>query len=762
MDARDNLSPMPPVSRAHPPVRDYGRAPVRRAACNAVLFVVALAALAPLHPATAQDADLAALESHLAAGRLVAARGGYLDVALSPTAREQMFSTALLGVARAAATDDPVAAAAIARVAQRPLGETSSRSAASLRERLHYIRAIALRDAGDPEAAALEMRHAVALDATLSPVARLRLAQLLSAAERTEEAVAPYRVAAVDTHLTVELRGIAAIEGAHNLIALGRNDQALNLLDLVASGDGHDAAQRVEAAWGAATIRRAAADGAWVDQALAILETAPGSIEAGQALVALEQDGIAVPPLTSGFVHYRSRRNAEATAAYEAVIANAPTAEDAHVAWFYLGALAERDFLNEEAVVAYQNAIAADPEGRLADDAHWWAGLVLEALGRPEEATPHFEALAASFPSSEFTLDAIVRSALTLAGAGDLEGARARLLQATQTQEGETAASAARWLALLGGSEVADPAQAVPDPGEFDSASLAAIMHRAGGTPTLPASAAGEWSEPEADWQTAEAWLGERFGPRDLTGGALDEARTRIAVALAGVDERDVARGFVSSVVAEYRLNPHDLADLARSASTVGLHDVAMDAAGRILDALEPAERLEAPGAILELAYPLAYGPELRAASVAEGVPPLLLAAIVRQESAFNPTAGSTAGALGLTQVIAPTGEAIAASLGLPWDINDLFRPEQSLRYGAHYLAAQLAAHDNDVFASLAAYNAGPGNAARWLETQVWPGADGFVHIVDFPETRAYLEHVIENYGWYRYIYAGAEAPSIG
>src|SRR5690606_19523004 len=154
---------------------------------------------------------------------------------------------------------------------------------------------------------------------------------------------------------TSELRGIAGIEGAHGLLALGRDEQALGMLDAVAQGDG-GLAQRVEAAWEAATIRRSSADAVWVEDALATLELAPGSPQAAQALVALEGEGIDVPQLTAGFVHYRSWRNAEATAAYQSVIDSDPGASDAHIAWFYLGALAERDFLNEEAVVAYENA----------------------------------------------------------------------------------------------------------------------------------------------------------------------------------------------------------------------------------------------------------------------------------------------------------------------------------------------------------------------------------------------------------------------
>lgn len=739
--------------------RRFG-APLRRAGRVATPALFALAfLLQPGVPARAQPANPELLESHLAAGRLVAARGGYLDLALG-TGQERMFSSAVLGLARVTASSgEPEASAALARVAQRHLDvqPTSSRSE---RERLHYLRGVALRDSGDLTDAIVEMRHARALNGTLAPVAQLRTAQFLAAAGRHAEAVAPFRLAADDWRLTTELRTIAAIEGARALRWLDRDAEALELLDPVASGEADSALQRIEAAWEAVAIRRGLGDALWIDQALSILEVAPGSSVAAQALDALDAEGVAVPPLTAAFVYYRSFRNAEATAVYESVIAGEPSPPDAHVAWFYLGALAERDLLNEDAVVAYENALAAEPEGRLAPDAHWWAGLVLEWLGRHPEATAHFDALATSFPNSRFTKNAIVHSALTVAGSGDLESARARLFEATQTQEGETAATAARWYALLAGSDVPTSVTDAPDPGAFDSASLAAMLHWAGGEPTLPPAAAAEWREPQADWPAAEAWLVARFGPRNLADSALDEARTRIALALAGVDERDVARGFLRAVAFDYRQRPHDLIDLARTASSAGLHDVSMSAAARVLDMVDLNEQLDTPEAILGLVYPLAYGAEMRAAAAAEGIPPLLLAAVVRQESAFNPKAGSVAGALGLTQVIAPTGEAIAASLGLPWDVADLFRPEQSLRYGAHYLAAQLAAHEGHLFAALAAYNAGPGNASRWLDSQTWPGADGFVHIVDFAETSAYLEHVIENYGWYRYIYAGAEAPS--
>lgn len=73
----------------------------------------------------------------------------------------------------------------------------------------------------------------------------------------------------------------------------------------------------------------------------------------------------------------------------------------------------------------------------------------------------------------------------------------------------------------------------------------------------------------------------------------------------------------------------------------------------------------------------------------------------------------------------------------------------------------QIERFDGNVLPALAAYNAGPGAAQRWLDSQALPGAEGYLFAVEFAETRRYLERVLENYAWYRHLYAGAERPSI-
>lgn len=98
------------------------------------------------------------------------------------------------------------------------------------------------------------------------------------------------------------------------------------------------------------------------------------------------------------------------------------------------------------------------------------------------------------------------------------------------------------------------------------------------------------------------------------------------------------------------------------------------------------------------------YASQIRAAAVAAGVDPLLLASLVSAESSFRATAVSSCGAQGLTQLMPGT----ARSLG----VTDPFDPQQNLDGGARYLATQLKRFGR-VDLALAAYNDGPGTVAR-------------------------------------------------
>jgi soluble lytic murein transglycosylase len=135
---------------------------------------------------------------------------------------------------------------------------------------------------------------------------------------------------------------------------------------------------------------------------------------------------------------------------------------------------------------------------------------------------------------------------------------------------------------------------------------------------------------------------------------------------------------------------------------------------------------------------------------------------VIRQESRFNPDAGSAAGALGLTQVIPPTAGDISAALADDsFNIDLLFRPERSIQYGAYYLGTQLTLFDGAPSLALAAYNGGPGNVFRWSGDDTSIDPDLFYESITFSETRAYVQLVLENYAWYQFIYRATPAPTI-
>ena len=621
-----------------------------------------------------------------------------------------------------------------------------------------YRRGVALRDAGEPQAAMLSLGLAAIRDGPIGGMARLRLGQLLAEFDRGDEAVGVLELVATDDDLTEAVQRLARSESARILEAGGRPAEAIPLFEAVALDPAAGIEEAAAARASLARLRRAEDDPAWVDDALAAVAMAPGLPPALEALDALEAAQVPVPLLDAAYTRYRAFQNAEATAYYEEVVATG-SPQEAAVAWFYLGALAEREFADDLAIDAYTESLAADSSGRLASDAHWWRGRLLEQAGALTEATADYRAVALEFPDSPFAPEAALRAAVILAdrGAEPLAAAQLRALAAGGLPA--DGAMALRWLRVLGLNSEGDDS-----PGSRAPASIWALLDGAGEqagaalpegalTEGLPLTAQAE------DWAAAEAWLNSTFGVAPASGGGaalFADPGLALGLALAAAGEAGGGRAALLGLVSEFGHDPHTLYQLARVADAAELYDVALRAASGVLAHLDPEELPTAHPAVLRLAYPAPFASDVEAAAQESRIPPLLLLALVRQESAFDPQAGSIAAAYGLTQVIEPTGEQIAAELGEPWPV-DLFDPTVSLRFGAHYLGRQLEAFDGDIFAALAAYNGGASNAQRWRDAQVFPGTDGYLYAIDFAETRRYLEHVAENYAWYRFLYGGTD-----
>ncbi len=152
--------------------------------------------------------------------------------------------------------------------------------------------------------------------------------------------------------------------------------------------------------------------------------------------------------------------------------------------------------------------------------------------------------------------------------------------------------------------------------------------------------------------------------------------------------------------------------------------------------------------AIKELTLPLQHEDVIRQQADEKGVDAALIAAVIYSESKFSDQE-SSAGARGLMQITPEAAKFIEKqSGGTTFRLDDLSDPELNIRYGTFLLKELLDRYEGDVAAALAAYNAGPGNADRW------GGADLNVEDIPFPETRAYVEEVLEKQREYRQKYA--------
>jgi soluble lytic murein transglycosylase len=158
----------------------------------------------------------------------------------------------------------------------------------------------------------------------------------------------------------------------------------------------------------------------------------------------------------------------------------------------------------------------------------------------------------------------------------------------------------------------------------------------------------------------------------------------------------------------------------------------------------------------LRWGHPEAFPDLLPPRAEAFGVDPALLRAVMRRESNFRRAVRSGAGAQGLLQVVLPTAERLSAVLGLPDGLGArLDEPEVNVSLGAHYLGLLLGRFHEPAVA-VAAYNAGPGPAARWATERAGMPLDAWVESIPYRETRQYVKIVLT--GWELYRALGGEA----
>jgi soluble lytic murein transglycosylase len=199
--------------------------------------------------------------------------------------------------------------------------------------------------------------------------------------------------------------------------------------------------------------------------------------------------------------------------------------------------------------------------------------------------------------------------------------------------------------------------------------------------------------------------------------------------------------------------------------ASYGEHFRAMRVMKRALPSAAKASIQSIPLAYWRILFPEPWWETIKAESAKNNLDPYLVAALIRQESEFNPSAISRANACGLMQLLPSTGKSLAREEGMEhFQTFQLFDPVTNIRLGTRYLRKTLNKFGGVTEYALAAYDAGDDRVREWQDTGPYQGIDEFVESIPFTETREYVEIILRNLETYKAIdtYTNSQGKATG
>ncbi len=156
-----------------------------------------------------------------------------------------------------------------------------------------------------------------------------------------------------------------------------------------------------------------------------------------------------------------------------------------------------------------------------------------------------------------------------------------------------------------------------------------------------------------------------------------------------------------------------------------------------------------------ELTHPQAYREIVAKYAGQYNIPEYVILAVIKTESDFDPRATSSAGAMGLMQMMPSTFEWLTGDehLGEHLPVQRLYDPEVSIRYGTYYLKYLYRQFNYRRNTAIAAYNAGEGNVSKWLKSSEYSDGAGNLTHIPFDETRSYVSKVNSAIDLYQKLY---------
>ena len=212
----------------------------------------------------------------------------------------------------------------------------------------------------------------------------------------------------------------------------------------------------------------------------------------------------------------------------------------------------------------------------------------------------------------------------------------------------------------------------------------------------------------------------------------------------------NVEEGFeYDAMASSAATHPDSLLAAAEALRRLGETSRAMSVARRALAALAARDTR-----LFRLLYPLAYGDVIRVEATAQRVKPALAAALIHQESSFNPRATSRAGAVGLMQVLPSVGTSIAKARGVAgFERVLLYQPDVNVRLGMAHFDRNASTISDASSTRLPRTTPAASPVRRWRQKRGTDDPELFVERIPYDETRDYVRILLRNQAMYGVLY---------
>jgi len=623
-----------------------------------------------------------------------------------------------------------------------------------------------------------------------------------SAVKNYSEAIPAYQAALAAPHIGDD--AALQIKIAQVYATSGDTATALEIYDAIAAGESNDYVKaEVDLLSGQLYLSLGQTDLAYQRFSHAV-DNYPTSYDSYSALVALVNAGVTVDQMNRGLVDYFAGQYGYALDAFHNYV-NANPNNDG-TAYYYLAMTLNEQGQYQEAVDAFTDLINRFPENRYWQAA-WdekaytqWAyldqydaaaqtlidyastdpgspyipqtmlsaGQIYERAGRLDEAARIWNSMADAYPGSELVPQALFSAGIALYRNAEYTQALVSFQRDTiLSTELNDQARAFFWVGktqqVLGDTASAQAAwqqAASLDPTDYYSLRAQDMLFN---RPAFdPPPATNLTVDLTTERTEAEAWLRVTFNlPTDTDlstpSALLSDPRLVRGTELWILGLDDEARLEFEDLRTAVQENPADCYRLTNYLLDLGLYRSAISATRQVLTLAgmsTQSQTLAAPLYFNHLRYGLYYQDLVFSAAQQSGFNALFLFSVMRQESLFEGFVQSAAGARGLMQIVPSTGQYIVDNFGWPpnYTPDDLYRPIVSVNLGANYLMNNRSYFNGDLYAALAAYNGGPGNAEAWRNLS-GDDPDLFMEVIRIQETRDYILSIYENYNMYCSLY---------